>query len=55
MYDRTSMAIVCLMISASAICSTARLPELDSARRIEEVCIQIDSLADLICFGVLLR
>ncbi len=52
--DRTSMAIVCLMISGfcdlfdGSIAKTRKRNELE-----KKFGIQIDSLADLICFGVL--
>lgn len=53
-YQRTSMAIVCLMISGfcdlfdGSIAKTRKRNELE-----KKFGIQIDSLADLICFGVL--
>ena len=53
-YGRTSMAIVCLMISGfcdlfdGSIARTRKRNELE-----KKFGIQIDSLADLICFGVL--
>ena len=54
MYDRTSMAIVCLMISGfcdlfdGSIARTRQRTENE-----KKFGIQIDSLADLVCFGVL--
>ncbi len=54
MYGRTSMAIVCLMISGFCDLfdgSIARLKKRTENER--KFGIQIDSLADMICFGVL--
>jgi len=54
MYGRTSMAIVCLMISGfcdlfdGTIARTRKRNEME-----KKFGIQIDSLADLVCFGVL--
>lgn len=54
MYDRTSMAIVCLMISGfcdlfdGTIARTRKRNEME-----KKFGIQIDSLADLVCFGML--
>lgn len=54
MYGRTSMAIVCLMISGfcdlfdGTIARTRKRSEME-----KKFGIQIDSLADLVCFGVL--
>lgn len=54
MYDRTSMAIVCLMISGFCDLFDGSIAR-TRARTINEkkFGIQIDSLADLICFGML--
>ena len=54
MYDRTSMAIVCLMISGFCDLFDGSIAR-TRARTINEkkFGIQIDSLADLICFGIL--
>ena len=54
MYGRTSMAIVCLMVSGfcdlfdGSIARTKKRTESEM-----KFGIQIDSLADMICFGVL--